>query len=65
MLTAALPQIQSALQTIGGCIMAIIGGIGSILHAIISAIVSFGIVLSCLTCGYCGRRRARTTRSRV
>lgn len=61
------PQIRSALQTIGGCIMAVISGIGGILQAIISGIVSFcGIVVSFLTCGYCGkRRRTTTTRSRV
>ncbi|XP_044721846.1 uncharacterized protein HRG_04761 [Hirsutella rhossiliensis] len=62
---AVVSCIRSALQTIGGCIMAVISGIGGILQAIISGIVSFcGIVVSFLTCGYCGKRR-RTTRSRV
>lgn len=39
--------------------MAIVSGIGSILQAIISGIVSlFNIIISCLTCGYCGRSRS-------
>ncbi|KND86488.1 hypothetical protein TOPH_08892 [Tolypocladium ophioglossoides CBS 100239] len=63
---AVLSCIQSLLSTIGGCIMAVISGIGGILQAIISGIVSFcGIVVSCLTCGYCGRRRHHATRSHV
>lgn len=38
--------------------MAIISGIGGILQAIIGAIVSFfGILINCLTCGSCGRRK--------
>ena len=50
--------------------MAVISGIGNILHALINAIVSFfGIIISFFTCGYCGgsRRRGgtRTRRSRV
>ncbi len=37
--------------------MAVISGIGGIITAIINGIVSFcGIVISFLTCGYCGRR---------
>ncbi|KAJ6444112.1 Major facilitator superfamily domain, general substrate transporter [Purpureocillium lavendulum] len=65
-----LSCIRSALQTIGSCIMAVISGIGGILQAIISGIVSFcGIIVSFLTCGYCGGRRkhggARTRRSHV
>jgi hypothetical protein len=51
------------LRTIGGCIMAVVNGIGNILHAIISGIVSFfGIIISFLTCGYCGRHRRGGTR---
>lgn len=48
--------------------MAVISGIGGILQAIISGIVSFcGIIVSCLTCGYCGRKGhgTRTRRSHV
>jgi predicted metal-binding protein len=38
--------------------MAVISGIGNILHAIINAVVSFlGILVSFFTCGYCGGRR--------
>ena len=63
-------QIRSVLQTIGSCIMAVISGIGGILQAIIGGIVSLcGIVVSFLTCGYCGgggrRRGGRTRRSHV
>jgi hypothetical protein len=37
--------------------MAVISGIGGILQAIISGVVSFcGIIVSFLTCGYCGRK---------
>lgn len=53
--------------------MAVISGIGGILQAIISGIVSFcGIIVSFLTCGYCGGRKRhgggggrRTRRSHV
>jgi hypothetical protein len=46
--------------------MAIVNGIGAILQAIISGIVTvFDVIISCLTCGYAGRmgrgRRHRTT----
>lgn len=38
--------------------MAIVNGIGGILTAIIGAVVSFlDIIISFLTCGYCGGRR--------
>jgi predicted metal-binding protein len=41
--------------------MAIVNGIGNILHAIISGIVAFfDIIISFLTCGYCGGRRRRS-----
>ncbi|KYK59782.1 hypothetical protein DCS_00916 [Drechmeria coniospora] len=62
------------MATIGSCIMAVISGIGGILQAIISGIVSFcGIIVSFVTCGYCGRRHGaggrrmhtRTRRSRI
>jgi predicted metal-binding protein len=42
--------------------MAVISGIGGILTAIINGIVSFcGIIISFLTCGYCGGRSHRRT----
>jgi predicted metal-binding protein len=47
--------------------MAVVSGVGNILHAIISAVVSFfGILVSFFTCGYCGgkRRRGTTTTTR-
>ncbi|KAI1504885.1 hypothetical protein F5X99DRAFT_370202 [Biscogniauxia marginata] len=64
---AVLSCIQSIFRTIGSVLMAIVNGVGNILHAIISGIVSFfDILISFLSCGYCGRRRHSTggTRSR-
>ncbi|CAG9995841.1 unnamed protein product [Clonostachys byssicola] len=53
-----LSCIQSIFRTIGDAIMAVISGVGRIIVAIVNAIVSFcGIIVSFLTCGYCGRRR--------
>lgn len=58
--------MRSALQTVGGCIMAVVTGIGNVIHAIVSAVVScVGIVVSFVTCGYCGRKRHRATPSHV
>lgn len=48
--------------------MAVISGVGNILHALINAVVSFfGIIISFFTCGYCGgsRRRSRGTTTRT
>lgn len=46
--------------------MAVISGIGSILQAIIGAIVSFfGILVNFLTCGSCGGRRKKVGHSAV
>ncbi|KAI1079569.1 hypothetical protein F5B20DRAFT_155989 [Whalleya microplaca] len=55
---AVVSCIQSIFRTIGSVLMAIINGVGNILHAIISGIVAFfDIIVSFLTCGYCGSRR--------
>jgi len=68
---AVVSCVQSIFRTIGNAIMAVISGVGNILHALINAVVSFfGIIISFFTCGYCGSKRrgggARTTRrSRV
>ncbi|KAI1407762.1 hypothetical protein F5Y13DRAFT_194996 [Hypoxylon sp. FL1857] len=59
---AVVSCIESIFRTIGNVIMAIVTGIGSILTAIINGIVAFfGIIVSFLTCGYCGGRRRGTT----
>ncbi|KAI2605040.1 uncharacterized protein GGS25DRAFT_524544 [Hypoxylon fragiforme] len=59
---AVVSCVQSIFRTIGNVIMAIISGVGNILHAIITGIVSFfGILVSFLTCGYCGGRSRGTT----
>ncbi|KAI0147503.1 hypothetical protein GGR57DRAFT_505680 [Xylariaceae sp. FL1272] len=61
---AVVSCVQSIFRTIGNVIMAIVNGIGNILHAIISGIVSFfDILISFLTCGYCGKSRRGGTRS--
>ncbi|CCF40110.1 hypothetical protein CH063_10768 [Colletotrichum higginsianum] len=64
---AVVSCIQSVFRTIGNCLTSVISGIGGILHAIIGGIVSFcNIIISFLTCGYCGRRGGggRKTRTR-
>ncbi|KAH6646991.1 hypothetical protein BKA67DRAFT_663349 [Truncatella angustata] len=55
---AVVSCIQNLFRTIGNCLMAIVNGIASILTAIIHGIASFfNILISFLTCGYCGRKR--------
>ena len=55
---AVVSCVSGLFRTIGNGIMAVISGIGNILHAIINAVVSFlGILVSFFTCGYCGGRR--------
>ncbi|KAM5346877.1 hypothetical protein ACJ41O_009882 [Fusarium nematophilum] len=55
--------IRSALQTIGDAIMAVIRGVAGIVTALINAVVRFcGIIVSFLTCGYCGSRSGRARR---
>ncbi|OJJ97507.1 uncharacterized protein BO95DRAFT_467107 [Aspergillus brunneoviolaceus CBS 621.78] len=66
---AVVSCIQSVFHAIGACLMGIVNTIGSVCKAIIDGIVTlFDVIISCLTCGYCGnRRRTRThgRRSRV
>lgn len=65
LLTFISSQIQSVFRAIGSCLMAIVNAIGSICHAIISGVVTvIDVIISCLTCGYCGKRR-RGRRSAV
>ncbi|CAJ2503819.1 Uu.00g112130.m01.CDS01 [Anthostomella pinea] len=55
---AVVSCIQSMFRTIGSVLMAIVNGIGSILTAIINGIVAFfDILITFLTCGYCGKKR--------
>ncbi|KAI4604211.1 hypothetical protein LQW54_004434 [Pestalotiopsis sp. IQ-011] len=62
---AVVSCIQSLFRTIGNVLMAIVNGIASILTAIIHGIASFfNILISFLTCGYCGRKRGGGTRTR-
>ncbi|KAI1320159.1 hypothetical protein F5Y16DRAFT_405707 [Xylariaceae sp. FL0255] len=62
---AVVSCIESVFRTIGSVLMAIVNGIGSILMAIINGIVAFlDIVISFVTCGYCGGgRRGGGTRT--
>ncbi|KAH8662060.1 hypothetical protein BX600DRAFT_465483 [Xylariales sp. PMI_506] len=73
---AVVSCIEGLFRTIGSCLMAIVNGVASILTAIIHGIASFlDILISFLTCGYCGGRRRgrggttgrrhRTTTSRI
>lgn len=63
---AVVSCIQGMFRAIGSCLMAIVNGVASILTGIIHAIASFfNILISFLTCGYCGRKRSRGTTSRV
>ena len=58
-------QIQSVFHAIGACLMGIVNTIGAVCKAIIDGVVTlFDVIISCLTCGYCGRRRRGTTRTR-
>ncbi|KAG5750984.1 hypothetical protein H9Q69_013863 [Fusarium xylarioides] len=55
--------IRSCLQTIGDVIMAIVGGIAKIITAVVNGVARFiGILVSFLTCGYCGSKGGRTKR---
>ncbi|CAM1502026.1 Fc.00g040100.m01.CDS01 [Cosmosporella sp. VM-42] len=55
---AVVSCIQGLFRAIGNGIMAVISGVGNILHGLISAIVSFfGILVTFFTCGYCGGKR--------
>jgi hypothetical protein len=46
--------------------MAIVNGIGAILQAIISGVVTvFDVIISCVTCGAAGGRRRHRTRTRT
>ncbi|RYP68299.1 hypothetical protein DL770_008462 [Monosporascus sp. CRB-9-2] len=54
---AVFSCIADAFRAVGRAIMAVISGIGGIITAIVNGIVSFcGVIISFLTCGYCGRR---------
>lgn len=55
-------QIEGVLHSIGHCLMTIVHAIGSILRAIVDGVVVLcDAVISCVTCGYCGKKK----RSRV
>lgn len=66
-----LNQIGDVFRSIGACLMGIVNTIGRVCKAIIDGVVTvIDVIISCLTCGYCGRRRrmtrgTTTRRSRV
>ncbi|KAL4898647.1 hypothetical protein BDV59DRAFT_197536 [Aspergillus ambiguus] len=66
---AVISCIGDVFRSIGACLMGIVNAIGSVCKAIIDGVVTvIDVIISCLTCGYCGRRRGtmrRTRRSRV
>ncbi|KAL4927513.1 uncharacterized protein BDV17DRAFT_266424 [Aspergillus undulatus] len=60
-----MPQIRDLFRSIGACIMGVVNAIASGIKIVINGIVSvLGVIVSALTCGYCGRRRRTTTRAR-
>ncbi|GAQ03648.1 hypothetical protein ALT_0969 [Aspergillus lentulus] len=63
---AVVSCIRDVFRSIGACLMGIVNTIGAVLKAIINGVVSLcDIVISCLTCGYCGNRgRMRSSRHR-
>ncbi|RYP20691.1 hypothetical protein DL765_002641 [Monosporascus sp. GIB2] len=62
---AVFSCIADAFRAVGRAIMAVISGIGGIITAIVNGVVSFcGVIISFLTCGYCGRRRGGGMRTR-
>ncbi|KAE8349114.1 hypothetical protein BDV28DRAFT_68842 [Aspergillus coremiiformis] len=62
---AVVSCIQSVFHAIGACLMGIVNTIGSLCKAIIDGVVTIlDVIISCLTCGYCGRRRRGTMRTR-
>ncbi|KXJ93979.1 hypothetical protein Micbo1qcDRAFT_201908 [Microdochium bolleyi] len=59
---AVFSCIRDAFRAVGRAIMAVVSGIGGIITAIVHGVVSFiGVIVSFLTCGYCGgKRKGRT-----
>ncbi|KAJ1335875.1 hypothetical protein MN608_02619 [Microdochium nivale] len=59
---AVVSCIRDAFRAVGRAIMAVVRGIGGIITAIVNGVVNFiGIIVSFLTCGYCGGKRKGKT----
>ncbi|KAL2828162.1 hypothetical protein BDW59DRAFT_159757 [Aspergillus cavernicola] len=60
---AVFSCIRDLFRSIGACIMGVVNAIASGIKVVINGIVSvIGVLVSCLTCGYCGRRRRAGTK---
>ncbi|OJJ04776.1 hypothetical protein ASPVEDRAFT_86158 [Aspergillus versicolor CBS 583.65] len=58
---AVFSCIADLFRSIGACIMGVVNAIATGIKVVINGIVSvLGVLVSCLTCGYCGRRRRGT-----
>jgi hypothetical protein len=54
-------QITGVFNSIGACLLGIVHIVGSICKGIVSGVVGlFEVLVTCLTCGYCGRRSKGT-----
>ncbi|KAL2841443.1 hypothetical protein BJY01DRAFT_9485 [Aspergillus pseudoustus] len=61
---AVFSCIRDLFRSIGACIMGVVNAIASGIKVVINGIVSIlGVLVSCLTCGYVGRRRRASTRT--
>lgn len=59
-------QITGVFHSIGACLKGIVSTIGSIIMAIVNGVVSLcNVLITCVTCGYCGGGRRTTKRSRI
>ncbi|RMJ27516.1 hypothetical protein PHISP_01645 [Aspergillus sp. HF37] len=53
--------IVGVFNSIGACLLGIVHIVGSICSGIVNGIVGlFEVLVTCLTCGYCGRRKGGT-----
>ncbi|KAL4781340.1 hypothetical protein BJX76DRAFT_360035 [Aspergillus varians] len=60
---AVFSCIKDLFRSIGACIMGVVNAIATGIKVVINGIVSvIGVVVSCLTCGYCGKRKRASTR---
>ncbi|KAL3477247.1 hypothetical protein BJX99DRAFT_257723 [Aspergillus californicus] len=58
---AVFSCIKDLFRSVGACIMGVVNAIATGIKAIINGIVSvLGVLVSCVTCGYVGRRRRST-----
>ncbi|KAL2871380.1 uncharacterized protein BJX67DRAFT_377158 [Aspergillus lucknowensis] len=60
---AVFSCIRDLFRSVGACIMGVVNAVAAGIKAVINGIVSIlGVLVSCLTCGYVGRRRRASRR---